>query len=46
MRKSTFSEEQMVRLLRETDKVPVTEIAKKYAISDQSIYAWRRRLAR
>jgi putative transposase len=43
MKKTRFSEEQMVKILREADKSPVSEVAKKHGISDVTIYAWRKR---
>ena len=43
LRKSRFSDEQIVRIFREADREPVAEIAKRHAVSEQTLYTWRKR---
>ncbi len=42
MKKKRHTDEQIVAILREADATSVVAAAKKHAITDQTIYRWRR----
>ena len=43
MRQSRFTDEKMVSIVREADRESVSVVAKRHAISEQTIYTWRKR---
>jgi putative transposase len=46
VKKSRLSEDQMVKIQRDADRSPVAQVAKKHAVSEQTIYAWRKRFGK
>ena len=42
MRKSRFTDERMVAIIREPDRDPVADVAKRHGVSEQTIYTWRK----
>lgn len=42
MKKTRFTGEQMVTILRQADEKSVPEVAKKHGVSSQTIYGWRK----
>lgn len=38
-----YTDDQMVKILREADNAPVAQVAKKHGVSEATIYAWRKK---
>jgi len=45
MKKSRYDDEQIVRILRETDQDTIANVAKRHGVSEASIYVWQKRFS-
>ena len=43
MKKTRYSDEQIVRILREANQTPVAQVAKKHGVSEATIDVWRKK---
>ncbi|HEY2464375.1 MAG TPA: transposase [Steroidobacteraceae bacterium] len=43
MKNTRVSGEQIFKVLREAETLPVNEVARKYGLSDAAIYTWRKK---
>ena len=43
MKQTRYSDEQIVRIVREADTDTVTEVAKRNGVSEATLYAWRKK---
>jgi putative transposase len=45
MKKSRYDDEQIVRILRETDQDTIANVAKRHGVSEASIYVWQKKFS-
>jgi transposase-like protein len=45
MKRGRFTDEKMVLILQEADRSSVAAVAKKYGVSEQTLYNWRKQLS-
>lgn len=43
MRKSRFTEQQIMKIVREADRTSVPEVAKRHGVSEATVYTWKKR---
>ena len=41
--KKRYTEEQIIRMLRETEMTSIGEVSRKYGVSEWSLYRWRKK---